>query len=143
MNVLAIKSSGDQTSLCAIIKDDVVQYSIKHERKDRPDWSEMFSNVGLDSFFKLDDIDIFSYANNSSSYTATRSIAAYLKGVTSAIGKPLIVIDSENIDSLDSDVIAKKALEKFINSKEDIKAFSPDIANPIYSSIPQYKKVNE
>jgi hypothetical protein len=143
MNVLAIQSSGDQTSLCAIIKDDVVQYSIKHERKDRPDWSEMFSNVGLDSFFTLDDIDIFSYANNSSSYTATRSVAAYLKGVTSAIGKPLIVIDSENIDSLDSDVIAKKALEKFINPKEGIKAFSPDIANPIYSSIPQYKKINE
>ena len=60
MNVLAIQSSGDQTSLCAIIKDDVVQYSINHERKDRPDWSEMFSNVGLDSFFTLDDIDIFS-----------------------------------------------------------------------------------
>ena len=143
MNVLAIQSSGDQTSLCAIIKDDVIQYSIKHERKDRPDWSEMFSNLGLDSFFTLHDIDVFSYANNSSSYTATRSVAAYLKGITSAIGKPLIVIDSENIDSLDSDAIAKKAQEKFLNSKEDIKAFRPEIANPIYSSIPQYKKVNE
>ena len=55
----------------------------------------------------------------------------------------MIVIDSENIDSLDSDAIAKKAQEKFLNSKEDLKAFRPEIANPIYSSIPQYKKVNE
>ena len=65
MNVIAIQSSGNQTSLCAIIKDDVVQYSLKHERKERPNWSEMLSNIGLDSFFTLEEIDIFAYANNS------------------------------------------------------------------------------
>ena len=41
MNVLAIQSSGDQTSICAIVKNDVIQYSIKHDRKQRPNWSEM------------------------------------------------------------------------------------------------------
>ena len=97
MNVLAIQSSGDQTSLCAIIKDDVIQYSIKHERKDRPNWSEMLSNLGLDSFFTFQEIDIFAYANNSGSYTATRSVAAYLKGIASALSKPLIVINSSII----------------------------------------------
>ena len=53
MNVIAIRSSGNQTSLCAIIKDDVVQYSLKHERKERPNWSEMLSFIGLDSFLRL------------------------------------------------------------------------------------------
>jgi hypothetical protein len=143
MNVIAIQSSGNQTSLCAIIKDDVVQYSIKHERKERPNWSEMLINIGLDSFFTLEVIDVFAYANNSNSYTATRSVAAYLKGITSAISKPLIIIDSDDVDSLDADAVAKKAIEKYLNSKNNLDSFKPDTANPIYSSIPQYKKVNE
>jgi hypothetical protein len=143
MNVLAIQSSGDQTSLCAIIKDDVIQYSIKHERKDRPNWSEMLSNLGLDSFFTFQEIDIFAYANNSGSYTATRSVAAYLKGIASALSKPLIVINSDDIEYIDSDVVAKKALDKYINSKDNTESFKPNNANPVYSSIPQYKKVNE
>ena len=143
MNVIAIRSSGNQTSLCAIIKDDVVQYSIKHERKERPNWSEMLVNIGLDSFFTLEEIDIFAYANNSNSYTATRSVAAYLKGITAAISKPLIVIDSDGIDNLDSDAVAKEALEKYLNAKNNSNSFKPDTANPIYSSIPQYKKINE
>jgi len=143
MNVIAIQSSGNQTSLCAIIKDDVVQYSIKHERKERPNWLEMFINIGLDSFFTLEEIDVFAYANNSNSYTATRSVAAYLKGITSAISKPLIIIDSDDVDNLDADAVAKKAIEKYLNSKNNLDSFKPDTANPIYSSIPQYKKVNE
>ena len=143
MNVLAIQSSGNRTSLCAIIKDDVLQYSIKHERKDRPNWSEMLTSIGLYSFFTLEEIDIFAYANNSNSYTATRSVAAYLKGITSAISKPLIVIDTDDVDKIDSDAVAKKALDQYLNSKNNIDSFKPDNANPIYSSIPQYKKVNE
>ena len=143
MNVLAIQSSGNQTSLCAIIKDDVLQYSIKHERKDRPNWSEMLTSIGLNSFFTLEEIDIFAYANNSNSYTATRSVAAYLKGITSAISKPLIVIDTDDVDKIDSDAVAKKALDQYLNSKNNTDLFKPDYANPIYSSIPQYKKVNE
>jgi tRNA A37 threonylcarbamoyladenosine modification protein TsaB len=143
MNVIAIQSSGNQTSLCAIIKDDVVQYSIKHERKERPNWSEMLINIGLESFFTLEEIDVFAYANNSNSYTATRSVAAYLKGITSAISKPLIIIDSDDVDSLDADAVAKKAIEKYLNSKNNLDSFKPDTANPIYSLIPQYKKVNE
>ena len=34
MNVLAIQSSGNKTCICAIIKDDVLQHSIKHKRKE-------------------------------------------------------------------------------------------------------------
>ena len=108
MNVLAIQSSGDQTSICAIVKYDVIKYSIKHDRKQRPNWSEMLLKLGLDSFFSLEEIDVFAYANNSGSYTATRSVAAYLKGIASALSKPLIVIDSDDIDSLNADDVAKK-----------------------------------
>ena len=77
MNILAIQSSGNSTSLCVILKDDVLEYSIKHERKNRPNWSEMLLNIGLDSFFSLKDIDIFAYANDEGSYTATRSVASF------------------------------------------------------------------
>ena len=58
MNVLAIQSSGNETSLCVILGDDVLEYSISHQRKDRPNWQEMLSQIGLDSFFFIDDIDI-------------------------------------------------------------------------------------
>ena len=143
MNVLAIQSSGDHTSICAIIKNDVIQYSIKHDRKQRPNWSEMLINLGLDSFFAIEEIDIFAYANNSGSYTATRSIAAYLKGIASALSKPLIVIDSDDIDSLNADDVAKKALAKYADSNKQSDLFPADKANPIYLSIPQYKKINE
>lgn len=143
MNVLAIQSSGDQTSICAIIKDDIIQYSINHERKERPNWSKMLLSLGQDSFFDLEEIDIYAYANNSGSYTATRSVAAYLKGIASAVSKPLIVIDSDDIDSLNADDVAKKALAKYINSNEQAGEFTADKANPIYELIPQYKKINE
>ena len=43
MNILAIQSSGNSTSLCVILKDDVLQYSINHGRKDRPNWLEMLA----------------------------------------------------------------------------------------------------
>ena len=69
--------------------------------------------MGLDSFFAIEEIDIFAYANNSGSYTATRSVAAYLKGIASAISKPLIVIDSDDIDNLNADDVAKKALATY------------------------------
>ena len=60
MNVLAIQSSGDQTSVSVIYLDDVISFSINHKRKDRPDWNNLLSNIGLNSIFKLTDIDLFS-----------------------------------------------------------------------------------
>ena len=46
MNVLAIKSSGDHTSVSVILNDDINTYSMSHERKERPDWNLFLSNVG-------------------------------------------------------------------------------------------------
>ena len=100
MNILAIQSSGNSTSLCVILKDDVLQYSINHDRKDRPNWLEMLSQIGLDSFFSIDDIDIFAYANDKGSYTATRSVASFLKGISSALNKPLVIVEVDEINNI-------------------------------------------
>jgi tRNA A37 threonylcarbamoyladenosine modification protein TsaB len=143
MNILAIQSSGNSTSLCVILKDDVLEYSIKHERKNRPNWSEMLLNIGLDSFFSLKDIDIFAYANDEGSYTATRSVASFLKGVSSALRKPLLIIDVDKTNNISSDVIAKQAYQKFIDSGMEANLFKPKNANPTYQVETKYKKINE
>ena len=39
MKVLAIKTSGDHTSISVILHDEVNSFSMSHERKDRPDWN--------------------------------------------------------------------------------------------------------
>jgi hypothetical protein len=143
MNILAIQSSGNSTSLCIILKDDVLQYSIDHGRKNRPNWLEMLARIGLDSFFSMSDIDIFAYANDECSYTATRSVASFLKGISSALKKPLVVIDVDGVSDISSDLIAKKALTKFIDSAMKTDLFEPKDANPTYAIETKYKKINE
>ena len=89
MNVLAIQSSGDETSVCVIHNENVISFRLSHERKDRPNWNEMLGKIGVGSSFKLDDIDLFSYANSSGSYTATRTVASFMKGIAVVLKKPL------------------------------------------------------
>jgi hypothetical protein len=79
MNVLAISSSGSITSSCLIFGDDVISLSISHQRKSRPDWDFLIENVGVNSIISIEEIDIFAFGNNTDSYTATRSVASYLK----------------------------------------------------------------
>lgn len=143
MNVLAIQSSGNETSLCVILSDDVLEYSISHQRKDRPNWQEMLSKIGLDSFFSIHDIDIFAYANNEDSYTATRSVASYLKGISSALKKPLIAIDAGETNTISSDLVAKSAIQKFKDSGMKSDLFDSKNANPTYAVETKYKKINE
>ena len=143
MNVLAIQSSGNETSLFVILGDDVLEYSISHERKDRPNWQEMLSQIGLDSFFSMADIDIFAYANNEDSYTATRSVASYLKGISSALKKPLIAIDAGETNTISSDLVAKSAIQKFKDSGMKSDLFDSKNANPTYAVETKYKKINE
>jgi len=143
MKVIAIQSSGDQTSVSIINNDDILSYSLDHERKERPDWNRMLQNIGLNVNFTFADIDLFAYANSTGSYTATRSVASYLKGISVALDKPLMAVNTDNIDELSADSIAKLALDSFIQSDCDASLFNPDDANPIYASDPQYKKINE
>jgi hypothetical protein len=143
MKVLAIQSSGDQTSICLINNEDVLTFSQKHQRKERPDWNKMLIKIGLKRLFNLDEICLFAFANSSSSYTATRSIATYMKGLAIALKKPLIAVSSDDIDELYADSIGKLALLQYKNSGLKPEMFNPKNANPMYSQELQYKKVNE
>lgn len=131
MNVLAIKSSGDHTSVSVILNDDINTYSMSHERKERPDWNLFLSNVGYKKSFNLEDIDIFAFANSQNSYTATRTVATFLKGMAVGLQKPLIAINDE-VEVLDADEVAKKAKQTFLASGSDRKKFDPNLANPTY-----------
>ena len=141
MNVLAIKSSGDHTSVSVILNDDINTYSMSHERKERPDWNLFLSNVGYKKSFNLEDIDLFAFANSQNSYTATRTIATFLKGMAVGLEKPLIVIN-DNSEVLDADEVAKKAKQTFLASGSDRKKFDPNLANPTYDET-NFKKLNE
>ncbi|MAQ98035.1 MAG: hypothetical protein CMD50_01935 [Gammaproteobacteria bacterium] len=141
MNVLAIKSSGDHTSVSVILDEDINTYSMSHERKERPDWNLFLSNVGYKKSFNLEDIDLFAFANSQNSYTATRTIATFLKGMAVGLEKPLIVIN-DNSEVLDADEVAKKAKQTFLASGSDRKKFDPNLANPTYDET-NFKKLNE
>ena len=99
--------------------------------------------IGLDSFFFIDDIDIFAYANIEDSYTATRSVASYLKGISSALKKPLMAIDADETNTISSDLVAKRAIQKFKESGMKSDLFDSKNANPTYAVETKYKKINE
>ena len=141
MNVLAIKSSGDHTSVSVILDEDINTYSMSHERKERPDWNLFLSNVGYKKSFILEDIDLFAFANSQNSYTATRTVATFLKGMAVGLQKPLIAINDE-VEVLDADEVAKKAKQTFLASGSDRKKFDPNLANPTYDET-NFKKLNE
>jgi|TARA_X000000368_G_scaffold286616_1_gene227693 tRNA A37 threonylcarbamoyltransferase TsaD len=141
MNILAIKSSGDHTSISVILDEEINTYSMSHERKERPDWDLFLSNIGHKKIFNLKDIDLFAFANSQHSYTATRTIASYMKGIAIGLDKPLIVV-SDKGDIFDADEVAKEAKENFLASGSDHKKFDPNLANPTYEET-NFKKLNE
>ena len=141
MNILAIKSSGDHTSISVILDEEINTFSMSHERKERPDWDLFLSNIGHKKIFNLKDIDLFAFANSQHSYTATRTIASYMKGIAIGLDKPLIVV-SDKGDIFDADEVAKEAKENFLASGSDHKKFDPNLANPTYDET-NFKKLNE
>ena len=132
MKILAMKSSGDRTSVSVVLNDEINSYSMTHQRKERPNWEMFLSNIGLNKTFNLKEIDLFAFANNQNSYTATRTIASYMKGLAVALEKPLISIKDENIDDFDADSTALKAKEIFIKEGVDLTKFNPKDSNPSY-----------
>tara|TARA_Y100000996_G_scaffold251857_1_gene198158 strand:- start:1740 stop:2171 length:432 start_codon:yes stop_codon:yes gene_type:complete len=143
MKILAMKSSGDRTSVSVVLNDEINSYSMTHQRKERPNWEMFLSNIGLNKTFTLKEIDLFAFANNQNSYTATRTIASYMKGLAVALEKPLISIKDENIDDFDADSIALKAKEIFLKEGVDFTKFNPKDANPSYEEKTKFKKLNE
>lgn len=143
MKILAMKSSGDRTSVSVILNDEINSFSMIHERKERPNWEMFLDNVGLNKTFTLKEINVFAFANNQNSYTATRTIASYMKGLAVALNKPLISIEDESKDNLQADSIALKAREMFEKKGDDSAEFDPRNANPSYKEDVKFKKLNE
>ena len=141
MNVLAIKSSGDHTSISVILNQEINTFSMSHERKERPDWELFLSSIGHNKTFKLKDIDLFAFANSQNSYTATRTIASFMKGIAVAIDKPLIVITDKG-EVFDAAEVAKEAKQNFLASGSNHKKFDPNLANPTYDET-NFKKLDE
>ena len=98
MKILALKSCGDETAISVMLDKEVNSFSMSHNRKDRPNWDMFLDNVGHNRIFKLVDIDLFVFANNQNSFTATRIIASYLKGIATALNKPCLLYTSDAAD---------------------------------------------
>ena len=100
-------------------------------------------NIGLNSTFDIKDIDLFAFANNQNSFTATRSVASYMKGLAVALKKPLISVEDESSKHEEVFNIAKKAKEIFLRDGADSVSFDPKNANPSYDDDIKFKKLNE
>ncbi|MBL88606.1 MAG: hypothetical protein CMD80_03875 [Gammaproteobacteria bacterium] len=142
MKIITMKSSGDSTSVSFMSGDEINTFEQTHNRKDRPNWEIFLNNVGYKKFFVLEEIDLFAFSNNQKSFTATRSIATYLKGISTALIKPLMVIDDPDSE-LGSEDIAKLAKFEFQKCNCDASQFKPEDANPSYPQPINYKKTNE
>ena len=143
MNILALKSSGDETAISVMLDKEINTFSMSHNRKDRPNWEMFLDNVGHNRIFKLVDIDLFVFANNQNSFTATRIIASYLKGIATALNKPLISIEDNPEDNFETDQIVIMAKERYLAEENDLDKFNPRNVNPTYNANIEFKKLNE
>jgi len=143
MKILALKSSGDETAISVMLDKEINSFSMSHNRKDRPNWEMFLENVGHNRIFKLVDIDLFVFANNQNSFTATRIIASYLKGIATALNKPLISIEDNPEDNFEIDQIVIMAKERYLAQENDLDKFNPRNVNPIYNANIEFKKLNE
>ena len=85
MNILGMKSTGDQTSVSVMLSDEINSFLMSHERKDRPNWEFLLRNIGHKKNFNLDEIDLFAFTIVKI-YTAR--LCFYLKGLATALGNP-------------------------------------------------------
>ena len=137
MNILGFQSSGDETSVSIMIGEEINSFNYSHDRKERPKWNMFLENIGIHSQTQLQDIDLFAFADCQGSYTATRTIASYLKGMAIGFEKPLIAIEDNNELTIDSSDVVKLAKEKFLkaNSNSPSKISGPHIlSGPIFYS---------
>ena len=139
MKILAIKSSGDRTGISLMLNDEINSFTMDHDRKDRPNWDMFLDNIGHKKIFNLREIDLFAFENNQNSFTATRITATYLKGIATALKKPLISIEN-NLDVEELVIIAK---EKFLSAEDADKRFDPKNVNPTYEEDIKFRKLNE
>ena len=94
MKLLAIDSSGNQTSIALIYEDELLSFSKIHSRMERPNWNSLLNSVGINSEIKMSDIDFFAFGRGPGSYTGIRSLASFMKGLSWTQAKPLIGISN-------------------------------------------------
>ena len=94
MKLLAIDSSGNQTSIALIYEDELLSFSKTHSRMERPNWNSLLNLVGINSEIKISDIDFFAFGRGPGSYTGIRSLASFMKGLSWTQAKPLIGISN-------------------------------------------------
>ena len=143
MNILGFQSSGDETSVSIMIGEEINSFNYSHDRKERPKWNMFLENIGIHRQIQLQDIDLFAFADCQNSYTATRLIASYFKGLATAFNKPLIVVDDQTNKDFEADSVVKHAKEIFLSNSLKSKIFDPQNANPSYAKDIKFKKINE
>ena len=143
MNILGFQSSGDETSVSIMIGEEINSFNYSHDRKERPKWNIFLENIGIHRQIQLQDIDLFAFADCQNSYTATRLIASYFKGLATAFNKPLIVVDDQTNKDFEADSVVKHAKEIFLSNSLKSKIFDPQNANPSYAKDIKFKKINE
>ena len=67
-------------------------------------------------------------------------MASYLKGVSVALNKPLMVVKDISADNTKADSIAKIAKEQLKKESPSMEDFDPGDANPFYPKDPGFKK---
>ena len=77
------------------------------------------------------------------SFTATRIIASYLKGIATALNKPLISIEDKPEDNFEIDQIVTIAKERYLEEENVRDKFDPRNVNPAYNAKIKFKKLNE
>ena len=113
MKLLAIDSSGDSSSIALIYEDEILSYSKIHARKERPNWNNLLSSVGINKQIHISEIDCFAFGRGPGSYTGIRSLASFMKGLSWTQKKPLIGIS--NLQS-----IAYQANNEVKNKQHDV-----------------------
>jgi tRNA A37 threonylcarbamoyladenosine modification protein TsaB len=126
MNILAIDSTGNKTSVASKIGDDLLSLSIHHNRKDRPDWQSLLEKISISSD-DLQSIDLFTFGQGPGSYTSIRSVATFLKAIALIHQKPLIPLSNLECIAYGHSLLYKN--DSIIHS-----AISSDIDSEIYYS---------
>jgi tRNA threonylcarbamoyladenosine biosynthesis protein TsaB len=126
MNILAIDSTGNKTSVASKIGDDLLSLSIHHNRKDRPDWQSLLEKISISSD-DLQNFDLFTFGQGPGSYTSIRSVATFLKAIALIHQKPLMPLSNLECIAYGHSLLYKN--DSIIHS-----AISSDIDSEIYYS---------
>ena len=92
MKILAFDISGTYSSIALLNGSEVNSFTQTHERKNRPEWDELFSRINFNTLKDFDTLDGLAFAQGPGSYTALRIIASFLKPIAMIKNIPLIPV---------------------------------------------------